>query len=122
MTSAVAGENFCVKITGFTKHKSQEGAMSYKPETPFDSVESSHQYVTLLAETIEEVLKEVEGAIESAAAENQPRRIEALRLVYHNLTKLSGHMTSSRRILNDLRTLRRLLLAEREPRVRSANS
>jgi hypothetical protein len=29
------------------------------------------------------------------------------------MTKLKTHMTSSRRILNDLRTLRRLLLEER---------
>ena len=29
------------------------------------------------------------------------------------MKKLQGHMTSSRRILNDLRTLRRLLLEER---------
>jgi phosphoribosyl-ATP pyrophosphohydrolase len=96
--------------------------MSYKPETPFDSIESSHQYVALLAETVEEVRRDVETAIASATGENQPRRTEALRLVYHNLTKLSTHMTSSRRILNDLRTLRRLLLAEREPRIRSAGS
>ena len=41
------------------------------------------------------------------------RRQEALRLVAHNLSQLSVHITKSRRILNDLRTLRRLLLEER---------
>jgi hypothetical protein len=28
--------------------------MSHKSETPFDNIESSHEYVALLAETIEE--------------------------------------------------------------------
>ena len=41
------------------------------------------------------------------------RRKEALLLVSYNLAKLNLHITTSRRILNDLRTLRRLLLAER---------
>ena len=89
--------------------------MSYKSETPFDSIESSHEYVALLAETIEDVRRNVETEIARAIAEKGDRRKEALQLVSHNLTKLSLHMTSSRRILNDLRTLRRLLLAERQP-------
>jgi hypothetical protein len=41
------------------------------------------------------------------------RRKEALLLVSYNLAKLNLHITTSRRILNDLRSLRRLLLAER---------
>ena len=43
------------------------------------------------------------------------RRVQALQLVALNLNKLSSHVTKSRRILNDLRTLRRLLLEERKP-------
>jgi len=34
--------------------------------------------------------------------------------VSYNLAKLEGHITTSRRILNDLRTLRRVLLSERK--------
>ena len=89
--------------------------MSYKPETPFDSIESSHQYVTLLNETIEEVRREIQIEIARAIEENADRRKEALQLVAYHLTKLSAHMMSSRRILNDLRSLRRLLLSERKP-------
>ena len=88
--------------------------MSYDPETPFDSIEGSHEYVSLLAETIEEARKEVEADIALAVAEGAERRIEALQLVGYNLAKLTLHITTSRRILNDLRTLRRLLLAERQ--------
>jgi len=89
--------------------------MSYKPETPFDSIESSHQYVTLLGETIEEVRRDIQIEIARAIEENADRRKEALQLVAYHLTKLSAHMMSSRRILNDLRSLRRLLLSERKP-------
>jgi len=38
---------------------------------------------------------------------------EALLLVSYSLAKLNLHITASRRLLNNLRTLRRLLLAER---------
>jgi hypothetical protein len=82
-------------------------------ETPFDSIESSHEYVALLADAIEEARREVEAEIALAVADGADRRKEALQLVGYNLAKLTLHITTSRRILNDLRSLRRLLLAER---------
>jgi hypothetical protein len=82
-------------------------------ETPFDSIESSHQYVALLAQAIEEARLDVQGDIAVAMADQADRRREALQLVLYNLSKLESHMNASRRILNDLRTLRRLLLDER---------
>src|SRR5581483_5736513 len=88
--------------------------MSYDPETPFDSIEGSHEYVSLLAEAVEEARKEVDADVSVAISEGADRRKEALQLVSYNLAKLSLHITTSRRILNDLRTLRRLLLAERQ--------
>jgi hypothetical protein len=81
--------------------------------TPFDNIESSHEYVSLLAKAVEDALAEVEADITLSAESDARRRTEALQLVHFHLNKLSGHMTSSRRILNDLRTLRRLLLEER---------
>jgi hypothetical protein len=87
--------------------------MSYRSETPFDNIESSHEYVTLLAEAVETAIAEVEADIALAGADGADRRNEALQLVLFKMNKLKGHMTSSRRILNDLRTLRRLLLEER---------
>ena len=88
--------------------------MSNDSTTPFDSIESSHEYVALLADIIEESRRDVEAQIALANNEHANRRKEALQLVSYNLAKLSIHMTSSRGILNDLRTLRRLLLGERE--------
>ncbi len=95
-------------------------SVSYQPETPFDSIESSHEYVALLAEAIAEARREVEADIADAEREGADRRKKALLLVSFNLAKLNLHITNSRRVLNDLRTLRRLLLAERQPDAESA--
>jgi hypothetical protein len=87
--------------------------VSDQAETPFDSIEGSHEYVALLAEAIEEARRDVESEIAAAEGDRADRRKQALLLVSYNLAKLNLHITTSRRILNDLRTLRRLLLAER---------
>ena len=87
--------------------------MNHKSEKHFGNIESSHEYVALLNEAIEESRFEVEALILLANAENAKRRKEALQLVSYNLTKLSMHMIASQRILNDLRSLRRLLHDER---------
>ena len=84
-------------------------------DTPFDNIEGSHEYVALLAEAIEEARREIEAEIALAEREEAERRKEALLLVAYNLGKLEMHIRASRRILNDLRTLRRLLLDERGP-------
>jgi hypothetical protein len=87
--------------------------MNYEAETPFDSIEGSHEYVRMLAEAVNEARRDVEKEIVAAEQERADRRKEGLLLVSFNLAKLNMHITSSRRILNDLRSLRRLLLAER---------
>ena len=99
--------------------------MSFEPETPFDSIEGSYQYVDMLSEAIEEARRDVEDEVALAEKENAERRKQGLLLVSYNLAKLERNMTTSRRILNDLRTLRRVLLAERQgskPAVRGAGS
>jgi len=88
-------------------------SVSYQAETPFDSIEGSHEYVAMLAEALDEARRDVEAEIASAERDGADRRKAALLLVSFNLAKLNLHVTTSRRILNDLRTLRRLLLAER---------
>jgi len=87
--------------------------MSHKAESPFDSIEGSHEYVRMLAEAVNEARRDVEEEVAAAEMEHADRRKEALLLVSYNLAKLNLHITTSRRILNDLRSLRRLLLAER---------
>jgi hypothetical protein len=91
-------------------------------QTPFDSVENAHQYVRLLVEAIAEAKSEIEADLGAAATARSERRVEALRIVQFKLDKLEQHLKTSSRLLNDLRTLRRLLLDERpEPATASSD-
>jgi hypothetical protein len=83
-------------------------------KTPFDSVESAYEFVSLLREALDEAYAQIQddkdAARETTGAE---RRIQALGLVDAKLNQLRNHVLASLIILNDLRTLRRLLLGER---------
>jgi len=87
--------------------------MKYGLETPFETIESAQQFVELLIEAIGESKHDVDVDIALSKHNGSERNKKALQLVSANLAKLSEHMTTSRRILNHLRTLRRLLLEER---------
>jgi phospholipid N-methyltransferase len=87
--------------------------LGFKPETPFDNIESAQQFVRLLIEAIEESRADVDADIARAESNLSERQKQALQIVSNTLAKLSHHMTTSRRMLNDLRTLRRILLEER---------
>ncbi len=84
----------------------------YRPETPFDNIESAEQFVELLIEAIEESMRDVDTDIALAEGNSSGRNKKALQLVSASLAKLNQHMTASRRILIHLRTLRQLLLQE----------
>ena len=96
--------------------------MGFKPETPFDNIESAQQFVGLLIEAIGESRADVDADIARAESNLSERQKQALRLVSNTLAKLSHHMTTSRRMLNDLRTLRRILLEERQLGKQNADS
>jgi len=87
--------------------------MSYQAETPFDNIESALEYVNYLLEATQEAHKQIETEIERTGDLKLARRKQALQLVSYKLTTLASHITTSRHILKDLRTLRRLLLEER---------
>src|ERR1035441_10490285 len=82
-------------------------------QTPFDSVENAHDYVRLLGEAIAEAKSEIEADLAVATKARLERRVQALQIVQFKLDKLEQHLKTSSRLLNDLRTLRRLLLDER---------
>ena len=84
-----------------------------EPARPFDSIESAHEFIVLLEGSIEDAIREVKQYAQSAAANNDDRREQALDLALYKMGQLSTHMHKSRRILNDLRTIRRLLFHER---------
>lgn len=79
-------------------------------ETPFDSIESAQEYVDLLVREAEDVRTAIERDIAEAISTEQTRRVDALRLVDYKLKQLMQHLCASRRLLNDLRMLRRLLI------------
>jgi len=80
-------------------------------ENPFHSLESAHEFVTLLAATVE-ARRELEADVAREKL-NPSRRLDALRVALYHLKKLKSDITRSRRLLNDLRTWRRLLFEER---------
>jgi hypothetical protein len=80
--------------------------------TPFDTIESAQEFLVLLREAVKDAKSNAVTDI-VAVDTNSPRRADALRLVLYKLEKLEHHLNSSSRLLNDLRTLRRLLLEER---------
>jgi hypothetical protein len=89
-------------------------SMAREREGPFEDVESAQEYIGLLREALDETYASILD--ETAAAERvvgADRRVEALRLVDHKLNQLREHLLASLILLNDLRTLRRLLLRER---------
>lgn len=87
-----------------------------RPASGFDTIESTQQFNELFQTAIAETLGDVQREVEAAREMREERRLEALLLVVHKLEKLDFHVGRSRRLLNDLRTLRRLLFDERDTR------
>lgn len=81
-------------------------------ETPFDSIDSAHEYVGMLSTQVGVVEGDIAVEIALAGHESAARRLDALRLVDYKVKQLKQHLVASSRILNDLRALRRLLLKE----------
>src|SRR3954469_17663105 len=96
--------------------------MSKNPENPFESIESAREFITILSDVIAEAKLEVEEHIQQEAGSERSRSLDALRIAHYNLVKLESHVCSSSRILNDLRSLRRLLFAERAPASEPSNA
>jgi hypothetical protein len=86
----------------------------------FESIESAKQLIELMIEDVKKSRKEIDSDIAEAGQDNATRRREALRVVAHQLSLLSAHLTNSSRILNDLRSLRRLLLTEPDAPIKPA--
>ena len=89
-------------------------SMARKAVTPFESLESAHEFMSLLREAVDDayssILDDIEVMRETKGAE---RRVDALRIVDHKLNRLRQNVLASLILLNDLKMLRRLLLSER---------
>jgi hypothetical protein len=82
-------------------------------EQPFDSIESAQDFLTVLASTILDEMKDLKRDYEVAVRDGEERRGRAIELAMFKLKTLSCYVQKSRRALNDLRMLRRLILNER---------
>lgn len=89
-------------------------------EQPFDSIESAQAFMDVLAETILEAMKDLNGDHQTALRDGLDRRAQAIDLALFKLKTLNCYVHKSRRTLNDLRTLRRLILHERAGIARAA--
>ncbi|MBZ5510927.1 MAG: hypothetical protein LAN70_07125 [Acidobacteriia bacterium] len=87
--------------------------MTHTSGSPFDSIESAHDFISLFSDSVADAKREIESDLQRELTSNAPRRLDALRLAAYNLERLELHLNKSRRILNDLRSLRRLLFEER---------
>jgi hypothetical protein len=79
---------------------------------PFDSLESTYEYIRLLQDALKEALDSIENETITAQRDGADRRLQALQIVTYKLQLLDDHMAASRRLVKDLRTLRRILLGE----------
>jgi len=87
--------------------------MGQVTDKPFASIESAQEFIALLFDTVAEAKRDVEADIANEPRTDHSRRLEAMRVASVHLHNLQHHIIRTRRILNDLRSLRRLLFDER---------
>ena len=80
---------------------------------PFDSIESAQDFMNVLAETILDAMKDLHYQRQIAVNDGEERRARALELAIYKAKTLGCYVHKSRRTLNDLRMLRRLVQNER---------
>jgi hypothetical protein len=89
--------------------------MTQEPDSPFETLESAYGFVSLLREAVDDAYGTIlDETARAQATGGTGRRLDALRLVDHKLNCLRQNVLASLVLLNDLRTLRRLLLRERK--------
>lgn len=89
-------------------------------DTTFGSIEGAAEYLSLLLESVNEARTDLEAETALSSAPGMERRQQAIQLATYKLSQLKQHLTTSHRLLNDLRTIRRLLFAERAAPFESA--
>jgi hypothetical protein len=87
--------------------------MNSQVQNPFETIESAQDFLRLLSTAISDTKHELETDVKRMGSSELSRRKDAIQIAGYSLEKLEGHVKQSNRILNDLRTLRRLLFEER---------
>lgn len=93
-------------------HDLTEDDMPQRCEDAFGSIESAQEFLALLAEAVAETRRDVNVDIQERGTDGS-RRADALKIASYDLEVLEHHIYRSKRLLNDLRMVRRLLLQER---------
>ena|SRR5215475_4597983 len=83
-------------------------------DQPFDTIESAHEFMNVLAATTLDAMRDLKRDREQAIREGETRRAQAIDLAIFKLKMLGCYVYKGRRMLNDLRILRRLILNERQ--------
>jgi hypothetical protein len=84
-------------------------------EQCFDSIESVQDFMRVVAETALDANKDLDRDHRAAVRDGEERRARAIELAQYKLKMLNCYVYKSRMALNDLRSLRRLILNERQP-------
>lgn len=88
--------------------------MPGSPGNPFQSIEGTQEFLFLMLESIRETAANIAAEEIERREAGQDRHADALRLIQYKLDRLQWHTSQSGRLLNDLRSLRRLLYGERD--------
>jgi hypothetical protein len=83
-------------------------------DQPFDTIESAHEFMNVLAATTLDVMRDLKRDRDRALRDGETRRAQAIDLAIFKLKMLGCYVYKGRRMLNDLRILRRLILNERQ--------
>src|ERR1051325_10259189 len=87
--------------------------MNSQVQNPFETVEGAQDFLRLLSTAISDAKLDLQSDVQRMGSSELSRRKDAIQITAYSLEKLEGHVKQSNRILNDLRTLRRLLFEER---------
>ena len=87
--------------------------MNSTVEQPFESIESAYDFMNVLAQMIMEAITDLHQDHQAAVRGGQDRRARAIELALFKAKTLNCYVHKSRRTLNDLRTIRRLIMNER---------
>jgi hypothetical protein len=83
----------------------EEPPMSQERDSPFQTLESGHEFVSLLREAVDEAQGSIlDDIADEEKTDGAGRRLETFRLVDHKLSMLRHHVLASLILLNDLRT------------------
>src|SRR5690242_9057038 len=80
---------------------------------PFDTIESAYDFMGVLGETVLDAIKDLHRDHQNALQDGNARTAQAIEIALFKAKTLNSYVHRSRRALNDLRTLRRLILNER---------